>query len=510
MKKKLGAIIILLSLIATTLVPFLSARANTDDTFFRELFKKSGSNVSFDFSDTQNTKLRVWVTVKTTAHKLSDDQAIAIQYLKSIFPLTMPWAITDFIGRNMEVDFMFLENPPNLAMNQDNEQFILNITDITTNQTGPGLNEYYDMSEQYTSDNSNQRRTVATNITLIPDHTYRLTAYYNAGCDDLENDAGDTVNICNGTIITKYSNKNTYYPFAEKNFVYNQETIDAVVSEHQSNPSQFQEVTENSSSDMPRCSTGTFTISVSGCVAQLIYYALFVPTSFIFGLSGELLDFAIDYTTDSDSYGGATGSFVNEGWKITRDLANIAFIFILLYTAIGTILNLHGVDWKKTLARVIIIALLINFSLFAAKIVIDAGNILARVFYSSMGVTEDKNSDNLNGVFDSSEKSVSIAIVSKFNPQSLFSQALEQKSTPQGGVQTTSDIDAPSAGWFTIITLIMVLLNLVGIYVFFMVAFLFLARTAGLWILMIFAPIAFISYVIPFNIGGGGGGGAKH
>jgi hypothetical protein len=35
------------------------------------------------------------------------------------------------------------------------------------------------------------------------------------------------------------------------------------------------------------------------------------------------------------------------GWTIIRDLMNLVFILALFYIAIGTILQLSGVDWKK-------------------------------------------------------------------------------------------------------------------------------------------------------------------
>src|SRR3972149_11518169 len=73
------------------------------------------------------------------------------------------------------------------------------------------------------------------------------------------------------------------------------------------------------------------------------------------------------------------------------------FIFVLLYVAIGTILGLSKVNWKKTLVLIVIAALLINFSLFFTKIIVDASNILAWAFYQ--GISTCTTSSGLSGCF---------------------------------------------------------------------------------------------------------------
>jgi hypothetical protein len=248
----------------------------------------------------------------------------------------------------------------------------------------------------------------------------------------------------------------------------------------------------NGSTGLPVCSL--IPMNFYGCISQGIYYVFFVPTSFIFSLSGQLLDWTMDYSLDSNSYNST--SFVAEGWKITRDLSNILFIFILLYTAIGTILGISGVNAKQTIIKIVIVALFINFSLFFSQIVIDAGNIVGRIFYESMGV---KKSDSLvTNAFQSEDtKSISVAVVSQFNPQNLFKEANSLNLNTPGGVEDQDKPTGTQPGQFAIISLIMSAINLVGAYIFFVVGFLFIGRVVGLWLAMIMAPLAFISYTLP-------------
>ena len=53
---------------------------------------------------------------------------------------------------------------------------------------------------------------------------------------------------------------------------------------------------------------------------------------------------------------------VQLGWVMVRDVANMFFVVVLLIIAFATILGLEQYEWKKGLAKLIIMALFINFS----------------------------------------------------------------------------------------------------------------------------------------------------
>ncbi|MFA6251249.1 MAG: hypothetical protein WC603_01320 [Candidatus Paceibacterota bacterium] len=259
--------------------------------------------------------------------------------------------------------------------------------------------------------------------------------------------------------------------------------------------------TLGNNSDLPECVTGFLDISIGGCFAQLLYYALFKPTSFLFGLTGKILDFALFYSISDASY---RSSFVVEGWGIVRDFCNMFFIFVLLYIAFGTILNLHSVKTKEAIINVVIIGLLINFSLFATHVIIDASNILTRVFYNqkTIAITEKDSDGNLvNKTGEFKELRLSEAIVSKVDPQKLIIQAKKVSDIPiSSGVdeekeETTKD--GITTGAFIIVVLLATIVNVVGMIAFISCAIIFIARVLGLWLAMILAPIAFFSYTVP-------------
>lgn len=75
---------------------------------------------------------------------------------------------------------------------------------------------------------------------------------------------------------------------------------------------------------------------------------------------------------------------VQIGWTIMRDLANAFFIIIVLWIALTIIFNIEHLGGKKLLVRVIIVALLLNFSLAFVSVPFTLGNLLAMPFATQL------------------------------------------------------------------------------------------------------------------------------
>ena len=244
----------------------------------------------------------------------------------------------------------------------------------------------------------------------------------------------------------------------------------------------------NSSGFDVNCSLVRF--SLSACIASFTY-TIWQVSAKIMELAGKLLDFFIYYSINSAAY---KSIFVEEGWGLLRDVANIFFIIALLYIAIKTILGLNVSNNKKLIGIIIIIALLINFSLFFTQVIIDGSNILAKVFYNEIASVKK---DPVTGKHVPAEpgvggsKSISVPIVSGFNPQGIVSD------------QATFNAIGGNVGYI-FLCLILISLTLYAAYMFFVVSILFVGRIVALWISMIFAPLAFVSYTVPFDIPGFG------
>lgn len=204
---------------------------------------------------------------------------------------------------------------------------------------------------------------------------------------------------------------------------------------------------------------------IMGVGAKIVTAIMWIFSIALF-LAGKILDLSVKYTLTDMTALVNNVSIVNIGWTVFRDLANIFFIFLILWLAISTILGLSG-GTMKTLLRIILAAVLINFSLFITKAVIDAGNIIALHFYTL--ITGEGGS--LSGVFMS-------------------------------GLKLSTIYNADAIGALTGSKLIIVgvfgsILILVAAWVFLAAALMFVYRAITLIVLMILSPLAFVSWVIP-------------
>lgn len=272
---------------------------------------------------------------------------------------------------------------------------------------------------------------------------------------------------------------------------------------------------------------------VCGLVNIIVYLGMFLPNLFA-QVSGMVLDYVVWYNLESSTWTSqdTAESFVVKGWKITRDFSNLLFIFALFAVAFSLILNgagtserpLFGLDPKRTIARVILMALLINFSFFMCRSIIEISNLFGNTFYGSITETMKKNGQDPSGTQDQNQtletskdansikkqlgstssfytnvagiRSISLAVISKVNPQQLMLGTIgSEKLTGSGFFWKSYDSG--------VYVLLLFVAWIVGIFNFFLVylfissAIFLVSRVFGLYFLIILSPIAFVSTTIP-------------
>jgi len=214
-----------------------------------------------------------------------------------------------------------------------------------------------------------------------------------------------------------------------------------------------------------------------GTFFSVITVALNALLSLLLYLVGTLLDFTITFsiTPIGDLYRSET---VSVAWNLLRDIINMSFIFILLYVAIGTVLNISNVDWKKQLSAIIIAAILVNFSLFITRVVIDAGNILANSFYTEITACDPPcNGRDSIGI---SEKFMGALQIAKIG-------SIQEAVTAE---------DAKGWGGFAT-SVVKLMTTIVAIWVFLSAAILFITRTFALMFILILSPIGVAGAGLP-------------
>lgn len=193
--------------------------------------------------------------------------------------------------------------------------------------------------------------------------------------------------------------------------------------------------------------------------------------------------------------------FTFQAWKIIRDFSNIVIILSLFIAAFSLILGGGDNDApetlqrfgepKKIIVRTILVAIFINFSFFFCRVIIDTGNVTAKFLYNQIGVdgTTTNSSDSwvTNLVNKASDtKQISMAMLSQIQPQKLLTT--EHGSELFGSDTTTA---------YLVMGHMVLLFDLVLIYIFMIMLFLFAGRIVMLTILTILSPLAFATATTP-------------
>ncbi len=211
----------------------------------------------------------------------------------------------------------------------------------------------------------------------------------------------------------------------------------------------------------------------AGFTTETIMNGIITGLSFILLKVGELFIaitvFFLEFFIEIASYNGfSTAPPVIIGWFMIRDLANMFFVIMLLVIAFGTILGLEQYEWKKTLVKLILAAIFINFSKLIAQVIIDAAHVFTITFLNAIAATAGGN------------------LISMFNLDDLL------KILPDGSENPASlrlDIFAASVmvAIFGILTMF-----IMGAYLLIL-----LIRMVVLWVLIILSPLAYIMSVLP-------------
>jgi hypothetical protein len=243
----------------------------------------------------------------------------------------------------------------------------------------------------------------------------------------------------------------------------------------------------------------SWNLTLGGCVAWGLSWLVVPITGSIFYLAATVFNWMVFISLDSASFllqSGGIGLVISNTWTIFRDLANMFFIFVVIYIGISTMLDLNLVNTKKQLVRVITIAILINFSLVVTRIVIDASNVAAYGFYDAFPIANPTNDPGLPypiGARNLATPFMDITSVTRIAGDFSFDTWVKesQEKTAAGKENSGTFVGA-------IVAILMVaIVQVVGSFVLFAAAILFLNRFMIFIILMITSPIAFICFSTP-------------
>ncbi len=224
--------------------------------------------------------------------------------------------------------------------------------------------------------------------------------------------------------------------------------------------------------------------SFAGKIGASILLIVVMAFSAILGLVGGILNWVMLITVFQYStyFGNSEGMLV--AWSVLRDLGNIVLLFGFIFIGLQTILNIGHFSVSKALPRLVIFAILINFSLFVSEAVVDVSNVFASTFYTQAGQVDC--TDNVN-----MEKCANDGIAGKIMKEAGLSGIFSVDSQLGGlwGAANGSDM------FFLYFCLI--ILVLIMIVVFIAAIILFVIRAVVLMLLLVTSPIGFVGMAIP-------------
>jgi hypothetical protein len=192
---------------------------------------------------------------------------------------------------------------------------------------------------------------------------------------------------------------------------------------------------------------------------------LFYFSGLLLRMSGALFTWIIDTRNVSLVL---TNPAVFEMWGFVRDLLNMVFILVLLFSAFCTIFQVERYNYKKLLWKIVLMALLVNFSFPITRFIIDFSNILMYAMINSDLFTTSGTTSGAVSSFGNIAKNSSLVDLMK---QSAWTDA--------------SSLLAATVMLFMLAV------------TFLAVGVLLLIRIIALTLLIIFSPIAFVGPIMP-------------
>ncbi len=199
-----------------------------------------------------------------------------------------------------------------------------------------------------------------------------------------------------------------------------------------------------------------------------IAYVIATIAAWTLSLVANLIDWAIKFGNDILGL-----SAVQEGWKIVLQFTNLGFVLGIIIIAFATILRLENYAMKQILWKLIVAALLVNFSLVIAGSFISVSNTTSNFFL------EATTSENLSN-----------ALANAIQPQA-FGEVKEMSlwKLARGGISFFLQYIASLL--FIIVFTFLTILAFLTLFV------MLLVRAIALAFLLILSPIVWLLWIFP-------------
>ncbi|MCX6715190.1 MAG: hypothetical protein NTX72_05255 [Candidatus Uhrbacteria bacterium] len=161
---------------------------------------------------------------------------------------------------------------------------------------------------------------------------------------------------------------------------------------------------------------------------------------------------------------------VISGWAIVRDTVNMFFVIVLIAIAFGTIFGNSRFKWQQQMTRLMIFAIVINFSKTLCGLMIDFGQVVMLTFANAIREIAAGNFVQMLGMGD---------VYSLSSSNKIFQTAATDSSAT--GAQAFDWFASSMASVFMMFIVLTTMIMLLAILMY---------RVVMLWILIVISPLA--------------------
>jgi len=177
-------------------------------------------------------------------------------------------------------------------------------------------------------------------------------------------------------------------------------------------------------------------------------------------------------------------AFIQDGWRVSRDVANLGFVLIIIIIAFATILRIESYGIKKTLAKLIIVALLVNFSMMICAAIFDIANIFMKTFIDRLG--------DADGVANKLAEVFGVSNVANPTDQTGIETGAQEIGQKFAQIDAGSSLANLTTGpIFIVIFFVIIIITLAVLFI------MLLIRYVWLGLLIILSPLAWLCSILP-------------
>jgi len=203
------------------------------------------------------------------------------------------------------------------------------------------------------------------------------------------------------------------------------------------------------------------------------------------GLMNSLISLIL-WAFDPATYGGfVENDSVKAIWETLRDFMNLALVLILVFIAIATILGIKKYRWQETLWKLIVVALLINFSLIIPGVILDTSHFVTFTFLNLARLDNDNIAKSMMTIYKTEE---------------ISGEEKYALTLVDGATQKSLEGWAYSWGNFFLTMAAIIILGLFAIISLLAIFITMIVRSFFIIALLCLAPIAFAAWILPSTV----------